>query len=93
MGRLEWVDGRRPNHACHLLRLVVFIGLHLAAQHRRPLDRRVNHSRQGDIHTEDALAGNDLMEVNNRYALADVTELGGILQPYLSRLRQRLLRG
>ena len=85
--RFERRNGRGLLHPAHLQRLFVVERLHLAAHHRRPLDRRVKHARPLHIHPENGFAGADIRQVDNLRFLADITPLA--LRLELQRLRFR----
>src|SRR5262249_30975042 len=78
-----------PRHTLHFVGLEA---LHLAAEHRRVLDRGVEHAGQLQIRAVDLGAGDLSHRIEALHRLADELPVHGVLQRDLGRRRWRELR-
>ncbi len=92
MRRLERVERDRLLHTLHRERVRVVHALHRAAEHRRMLDRREDHSVAEHVETELRLAGDDVVLVVGGRLLADEAPRSLRLEHQRLCLRHRQLR-
>ncbi len=91
--RLERVQPHRLQNALHAFRAGIVHAADRAAEHRRVLDRRVDHAVAEDVETELRLAGDDVLLVVGGGVLADEAPGAARLELQHLALRHAQLRG